>query len=65
VSTFVIARQIVFFSLDKFPDPHPALRATFSRWEKENQKRHLHPGVRREIKGALALAPLPSGEGLG
>jgi len=23
--------------VDKLPDPHPALRATFSQWEKENR----------------------------
>jgi hypothetical protein len=32
-------RRLDRFSLnvDKFPDPHPALRATFSRWEKEER----------------------------
>jgi hypothetical protein len=45
--------------VDKYPDPHPALRATFSRWEKENAKHG-------QIHARFALqAPLPTEEGLG
>ena len=55
------ARVGLRIDIDKLPDPHPALRETFSQWEKENRFKPLSPwrGVGVRVGSCTAVIARP------